>query len=310
MPRRFLCMLPAISVIALAGCRDDSAGPADTPAATQAATETPAKAAPADAAPADDILAEGPITPDADTDDLFRVKDAERLLDEVMRVYRDAPAFTDLVVQESWLLNREEDLREYTVRAGKGKNIYLKQLEAEFMWIDGEVYGTAAKRPERYLHVPGSGDLLQTCDEKFGGFVSPARLHLVLRYGRSREEIIDAMDLSAPDRSKISSYRRKTNKQGRELEVISLISASGSARYSIDPETKLIVEAEVEWTPETAPEGFVITKHLVFHPEIHDELPEPIAFEPGDRMRVMKIPHLLGRKAGPSTPPATAPSTE
>jgi hypothetical protein len=195
-------------------------------------------------------------------------------------------------------VNQEQDLREYVVRAGEGKNIYLQQQESEFMWIDGRVYATAAVRPDRYLHIAGSEDLMVTCDEKFGGYVSPTRLHMALRYGKSRAEVIDAMVLATPGRSKISSYRRKADKQGKEREIISLISAAGSARYNIDPETKLIVSADIEYTPEDAPSGFVIKKHLAFHPQVLDELPEPITFEPGDRMRVVKIPHLLGREEG------------
>lgn len=299
---RFL-RLPMIAVVALlvAACNDSgqtATNAPTTPATTANADADPVDAAPVDADPAGDAndgIDEGPISPDADTDDIFRLADARRLLDEMIATYSQAPALKDYVVQASWLVNQEQPLREYQFFGGPGKNMHLVDPDSEFMWLDGNVYATARVWPDRYLRVRGKEDLFNHTQNEFGGFFSPLKLHMALRLGRSHQEVLDGLDLDSPDPSKISSYRRRTDKQGRDREVLSIISGSGSARYFIDPETKLIMEAEVEYAPSDAPEGIMITKHLTFHPEILDELPEPITFVPADRTRVVTIANLLGR---------------
>lgn len=306
--RSITLIMPVIMLIGActvlpAACQEDAGGAA-TPAASQpAADPVPATTAapPGTGAPADTAAPATTAAPGTEPaaagagEDEHRVAEAEALIREMVAAYQAAPCFTDHIVRSSYFLNRDNPLKEFQVSFGKGKDAYLDEPEGIFACIDGVVYTSYRRRPERYVREEMDEDVLRTAQRKWDAYYGLLRLHCTLRYGHPLNEIVDAMGLDMLVPTKISSYRRIT-KQGRELEAISLMSRLGSSVIYVDPETKFIVEAEADFTPDGSPEGVKVGTFITCHPQVHDELPEPITFDTEGKCRVEGVGDLLSAR--------------
>jgi peroxiredoxin len=169
--------------------------------------------------------------------------------------------------------------------------------------VGGKLYVENRDSTDRYLAFDLAGDALATLRAQFRSY-SGIMAQAALRYGKSYEEIIYTISFGCRDQTRIDNYRRFTDADGRELEQILLISATGSVIVNVDPRTKYIVSADVEYQePFAAIQPWVIKRHHVFHPKAGPELSAPIAFDAAGRRQVPCAPLLLGKQD--STCPVT-----
>jgi len=228
------------------------------------------------------------------------VRAAEKLIAEMVQAYRAAPAFTDRIQAEYKMRGMEnEPPTEYLVRFDANNNVHLLIPPYEVVALDGNLYMTARTVQDRVIRVDViDNDILKTMHERFGGRGTMS-VQYALRCGKPLDEILSTMKLDVPEVPRLSSYRVITDNDGRSFEQITLISGIGHVVFNVDPETKLIAFAETEYEPPGAPGGFKMKRHWRFHPEVHEELPEPITFEPGDRKFVQTVRQLY--RLGPTT---------
>ncbi len=227
-------------------------------------------------------------------DDKKRYENARRLFQEMAEAYQGTPAFTDRAEVSYQMKGMEEDKpAEYFCRFDPDGNAYIKIRGYEIFALDGYMYITAVNVEDRCIRHKISGDLLNTIKEQMGGG-GGMTFQTALRNGKPLKEILYNMRFGMPVIPRISSYRLITDNDGRSFEQLTLISGMGHVVINVDPETKFIVFAEVEYEPQGAPAGFKVKQNWKFHPEAHEELSEPIQLDTKGMMFVKTPPELHG----------------
>jgi peroxiredoxin len=271
----------------------DPPTPAEAAAAGMPATEPGPPAPAVSSAPAPPSP---PPPPDLDlevpADPAARLARADQLIDEMVAAYRDAPAMTDHIHVESTFGNQQVPPEETVMHMGSGADLYMKTTSNEVTVVNGIMFLSMNASPDRFMKIALIDDVLTTLRENFGRY-GGVMAQLALRYEKSREEILYNLSFGLPDQPRISGYRIITDTDGRTLEQISLISRQGSTTVNVDPATKLIVRADVDYQDVDAPvANFRIGRTLTFDPKVHDELPQPVEFVPGDRIAVRTLEAL------------------
>jgi peroxiredoxin len=269
------------------------------PATTTAEAAAPPETSPrAETAPTalSDVAAGPPAAAPNPADREARIRAAHALLDEMARAYREAPFFEDRIVVEGTMGGSAVPTNEFTLRLGSGTDFYLTSGAMTITAVGGKLYVESRDSSDRFLAFDLQGDALATLRAQFSSY-SGIMAQAALRYGKSYEEIIYTISFGCRDQTRIDNYRRFTDADGRELEQILLISTTGSVIVNVDPQTKFIVSADVEYQEPFAPvPNWVIKRHHVFHPKAGPELSAPIAFDVTGRQQVQCAPLMLGKQ--------------
>jgi peroxiredoxin len=295
----------AAALVALAaGCDSGStatgtggAAPAPARSSTAAPAEADGTPAPTETTAATTDVAVGPpATAPSPADREARIRAAHQLLDEMARAYRAAPVFEDRIVVEGTMGGSAVPTNEFTLRLGTGTDFYLTSGAMTITAVGGKLYVENRESTDRYLAFDLQGDALATLRAQFSSY-SGIMAQAALRYGKSYEEVVYTISFGCRDQTRIDNYRRFTDADGRELEQILLISTTGSVVVNVDPQTKFIVSADVEYQEPFAPiPNWVIKRHHVFHPKAGAELSVPITFDATGRQQVHCAPLLLGKQ--------------
>ena len=191
MSRRLVKLLLTLSstVLLAVACSGEGTGtspvaepaePAAAPDAVSSATSVPTPAPagregpPARAAGGDNEAAA--TEPEA-------IAAAHRLIGEMVQAYRAAPAFVDRIVIETSIAGNKRPDTEALVRLGPGTDMWMRTTNNELVVIDGMLYMTYAKIPDKYIAVPLQEDALTTLVALFGRY-GGTMASCVLRYGK------------------------------------------------------------------------------------------------------------------------------
>lgn len=175
-----------------------------------------------------------------------------------------------------------------TISLGEGTNARLVLGRMKTLAIDGTVYIINGLIPDKYAELPMRIDLVNTIQANQGpGFPIP---HFALRRAASAEQAEIAMTIVV-GRGRFTGYREVTDDQtGEKLDEILATGPRGDLRVRLDRNTHFIKSMHLLWQP---PEGGGAFKaDFTFKPVVHDQLPEPIAFDPGDRVAVPDLAQL------------------
>jgi peroxiredoxin len=239
---------------------------------------------------------------DASEDDIAAIM---TLLGEMREAYSTAPTLTDHVIAQFDMTGNVPEPQEYHIKLGKGQSFMFRDPQLNMWSVDGTLYITAPSRDDTFIRYPIKQDLFTTLSIITGGgqYQGMPSLYYTLRYDRPDEELIRALGLGVTGRIRLSSYRQITTEDGTELEQITLFSGDGGATINVDTETKLLHSATAEYAPPGSPGNFRIAQNFEFNPQIHEELPEPVAFDPGKRRPVPSYRGLFGlAEREPHTP--------
>jgi peroxiredoxin len=210
--------------------------------------------------------------------------------------YKEVPTLTDNVVAQYDMTGNVPEPQRFEIKLGKGDNFEFRDPRLNLWCVDGTLYVTAPSRDDTYIRHPIKTDLFDTLTTitQGGQYQGMPGLYYALRYDRPDEELIRSLSLGVTGNIRLSSYRQITAEDGTELEQITMFSGDGGATINVDAETKLLHSARAEYAPPGSPGGFVIVQNFDFNPQVHDELPEPVNFDAGDRRRVSTYRELFG----------------
>jgi hypothetical protein len=271
-------------LLAATGCGDGTApGGAAAPAGETAAAPTPPPAAPQSEPVA---AAEKPLE---------GVAAARKLLGEMVEAYASAPALVDRVTITSTMGGQERPPIESQMVLGAGTDMMITTARNELVVKDGFMHVGYPHIPDRYLKVPlEGGDVIDALRRTFGTY-GGTMAQCALRYRKPEGELIFALAHGLPDQAKLSTARTIVSIEGETLEQLSLISALGAVAINVDPETKLIKTVELEHqVPDSPLPSFRVRRLLEFEPKVLPAPPEPIAFDPGERIAVSEYRILQG----------------
>jgi thiol-disulfide isomerase/thioredoxin len=222
----------------------------------------------------------------------------ERLLLEMARAYKAAPAFIDelrLEVRERG--NSQTLLRSVTVGPGQDARLVMDGLE--FTISDGQVFVHRAGQPGKYYAQPLAGSFLDTFRQITRGVALPIP-QLAFRWGRGPEDYLPSFGMKVASGLKLAG-RGTASRGGRSLDQLRLTGDAGATvQILIDPQSRFIEQIEI-----TA--GRVsVTANL--SPKALDRLPEPIGFETAGRRRVESLAQVLRLGRGDPAPDFTLPT--
>jgi thiol-disulfide isomerase/thioredoxin len=236
-----------------------------------------------------------PAPSEASEDDLAAIN---KLLGEMREAYQKVPTLTDTLVARYVMQGNVPEPQRFQIKLGKGETFSFFDPQLNLWCMDGTLYVTAPSRPETYIKRPLGSDLFSTLQvlAEGGQYQGMPAVFYALRYDLPQDVLIRTLSLGLTGRVRLSAYRQITAEDGTPLEQITLFSGDGGATINVNQKTKLLHSARAEYTPQGAPAGFTIMQEFEFNPEIHEELPEPVAlpFDPADRTRVPTVRGLYG----------------
>ena len=228
-------------------------------------------------------------------DEEARIAKAMALIDAMRSAYVAAPTIVQRVNVHSTMAGSEIAPEETLIALGHGQDMRVVSTNNVVVALDGNLNVKVNSIAERYIRVPIQTDPLGTMRGVFGRYRG-AMIAPALRYGRPKDEIIFNLAFGLPQRPRVSGFRVIEDQEGRTLHQISLISASGSTSVNVDPETHLVVSAEVNYqVPNSPVPNFRVRRQIDFDTQVRDALPEPITFDPQGRTPVRTIAALRGQ---------------
>lgn len=235
----------------------------------------------------------------AEGDDAQRLA-ADGKLQQMVAAYREAPALIDRIELRQFYGQSPVPPASIDVRIGAGTDAQISGGGTSISCVDGKVYLTDEKYPDKYVVVDMKENLIETCIREFNTLPNMS-FYLSARYGRAATEILRSLAFGMPGALRVSNFRTIVDVEGRELDQVTLLSPDGVVALNMDPRTHLLTTASCEYTPPGAPvPNFYIRREFTFHPQILAELPEPLAFDPDGR-RAVSTPQALAGMAEDTT---------
>jgi len=216
------------------------------------------------------------------------------LVQEVARVYQNAPALTDDIRIKTRTRGSERtETARVTLGPGTDAQVFLEGFEMTA--LDGHFTVEHVDQPAKFLQQPLEGNLHRSYAAMAGGKGLPVP-HLELRYGKTLDDYVQAFGLSRATDLSITGLET-VERDGTRFEQLDLHGPDVSVIVLIDPKTKFIRSIQI-----TAP-GSVITQTLA--PKRYDRLPNPIEVDTAGRRRVDSIPQLVSITVGDDAPDFT-----
>ena len=216
------------------------------------------------------------------------------LVQEVARVYRNAPALTD-DIRITTRTRRGDHTETGRVTLGPGTDAQVVLEGFELTALGGQFIVEHVDQPAKFVQQPLDGNLDQSFAAMAGGKGLPVP-HLGLRYGTTLDDFVQAFGLARAMDLSITGVET-VEREGTRFEQLDLHGPDVSVIVLIDLKTKLVRSIQV-----TAP-GTVITQTLT--PIRHDGLPTPIEVDTAGRRRVESIPQLVSITVGDDAPDFT-----
>ncbi len=229
--------------------------------------------------------------------------DAEALLllDRVVERYQTAPALTDHVkAKMTTPLGGLEFEFEIALGANGTSRTQLRR-DTTFTIIDQSMYMTRRYAANRYARASVQPNLIDGLASVMGGRHS-VPIHFYLRSGQTPESCLERLTLRALQGATFDRVD-EIKKDDRTLSRITISASNGSSTLTVDPETLLLVSYELFGSASVGgPEAEPVSALFEYSPTVLEKLPEPIAFEAGDRRQVRNLASLIP-EAGDLAPP-------
>jgi cytochrome c biogenesis protein CcmG/thiol:disulfide interchange protein DsbE len=190
---------------------------------------------------------------------------------------------------------------------GTGSDAQMSFTGMTFTALDKKLYIARDEIANKYFVTDLDENIAKSMQKTFGedGNMPP---QFQLRYGDNDEQIIKSLAFGMLQNPKIAGFST-IEADGKKLSEIKLRGDDGSGLVHVDPQSKLLKDVSISFSPEGAPPGTNITANITMDPKVVDKLPEPIAFAAGDRKAVSKLDDLEpGLSVGDPAPDFTLPT--
>ncbi|NOG53379.1 MAG: redoxin domain-containing protein [Planctomycetes bacterium] len=201
---------------------------------------------------------------------------------EVAKAYREAANLSDEILVRTTAPGGTGQDQELSISLGEGTDARLGLGRLRIMCIDQKVYVVNDLITDKYVEMPMNVDLVTTIRAQRGqGFPIP---HFGLRRAESIDQVENALTTIA-GHGLITGYREVTDdKTGKKLDEILASGPNGNLSIRCAQDTRFLQSMHLVFMPPGGTEPF--KADFTFTPTVHDELPEPIAFDPAGREAV------------------------
>jgi len=268
-----VAMFALFSAYALAQARE-------TPQATQPTTraQSPANAA-------------GQKTP-ADAPDPNALRAAQLMLSDIAKAYKSAKTLSDSIQRDIEMPDgAQNDV--VTVMFGQGNDAYMEIEGTIIAALGDKLTVIRGDVDDRYVSAKLEGGVLRTLNRvaESEDFIPPL---FGLRFSDKPEEQLASLTLGVLNNIKLIRNDVVKNEIGGVDPIIYFSADNGKGSVQFDPRSKLVKVVRMEIKPEDAAEDMdqKISIKLTMSPEVRDELPAPIAVDPGERKAVSSMADL------------------
>jgi len=222
-----------------------------------------------------------PATQPAVPIDPAAVKEAEALLVEVAKAYKDAKTLTDTITMEMETPMGPQK-QEMTLRFGENDSAFITFPGMAFTAVDGHLHILRDDVTDKYVKMKLEGNVGDAMNDAIG-FAPP---QAVMRFGGEQEQQLLSWTLGMLENPRIVGHEMVKTDAGAALHQVNLQGDTGTGTLQVNPESKLVEKVTMKFEPPGLPAGTKFDVTMTLDPKVADALPTAIAFDPGDRKLV------------------------
>jgi len=211
--------------------------------------------------------------------------EARAAFEEVVAVYREAPALTDRMAYTVQIPGSPVHEDAFEIGLGPGDACEVRIGDFESVAIGDEFFfGVGGPRPA-YVGVErgaGFADALARALDGAANLAAPP--HVYMREGAPLDRIVESFGFGIAANSNLARTEI-AEVEGRSLRRFEISIDGGAIELFTDPESNLMQAMTLRGTPPGAPAGAEIVVDVSFDPHIVDPSEAPVAFETAGRIR-------------------------